>query len=191
MGTDQINKSVYKLEMITKTHKILRYDRISDLAAAIQTGARAHVVVGGGAWLGTSTSGNELSEENLPVEFHIPDNDGGLLWVEGAAMMCEDHAQAKSLLRFLAKTVLDYYYQIGLAYAKPYGSSPVSAAAIKEILKLPQEELHARPLDAETTRIFTSPHEVNSQLTHRRCPDNYFKWNEAWNRIKVSCTQAH
>jgi class 3 adenylate cyclase len=190
----------------TKTDKrsphFLWYATRDTLALDIQAG-NIDLVLGGGAWLGSPVKG---SDPNPPLACHIPEDDGGFLWMEGAALSrAAGDEQASELLEFLTQTVLTPDYQMGLANGSPYGSSPVIGETIRRILaSIPEERPGSGFIDAETSQIYR-PDFIDAEtkqiysangrldrgrLTIRKCPERYPEWLDAWEEVKQTCCVA-
>jgi hypothetical protein len=170
------------LKDLTDKHgcKFSLYARAEDLAYDLQS-RKIKFVLGGGAWLGQPVLVNKSR-----LRCHLPKSDGGLLWVEGAAMTNGVGDKAPDLVDFLSSSVLGDDYQISLANRDPYGSSPVT---IKGVEYFTSRRCRAAPglglIDRETKTIYAQDGDINRLLTHRVRPDEYKYWIDAWNEITL------
>src|SRR5579862_9518486 len=181
------------------------YQQIDTLAQELQSGERVQAVLGGGAWLA-----NPKRMRAATVSAAIPKEDYGFLWIEGCALLTGAHDDLDHILQFIEQEILSMSYQLSMIGARPYGSIPATASAIRKILseasaierlptgrgsrgkRRPQAARSsllrsfpdARPTMRETSMLFKSANKLQPSIVIRRRPRFLPEWREAWEKIR-------
>lgn len=172
-----------QLRTVTAECKFKLYPTAVGLARALQR-KRVVMTLGGGRWL-ISPEVDGLGEQ---ITFGMPRIDGGLLWVEGAAISTAGQRNPKKLksevFEFLGTYVLSDEYQLSLGSRKPYSSSPVTTSAVEAV----NGRNGQTATGLETRLIYDNLHALGD-LTRRRCPSRLSEWLFAWNYIRSFCCE--
>jgi hypothetical protein len=180
---DGVYKDLVDLTRPKRSRGFRLYSRAKDLANDLGSG-QIKLVLGGGAWLEPYKSIDSRTIDCIPPRFHLPETDGGFLWVEGAAVTRNAESLTEALVEFLSSQVLELKYQLSLDKRIPYGSSPVTTEAIRFIRK---SKALQTPIQRDTRAIYPTPSTLNPLLLHRRCPTHTEDWLDTWNRIAKDC----
>lgn len=177
-GDAQMDAVSSDLKKLTDSHgdQFQLFEKASDLSRALHDGV-VKLVLGGGPWLIRPDLNCEV------LDWNLPDTDGGLLWVEGAAIT-RNAANVGKIVEFLSAQLLNDDYQLSLGDRPPYGSSPVTTKIIASVLN---DATKSGEIDLQTKVIYEKPSKINRRLIHRRCPTNVRAWLDAWSDITSQC----
>ncbi len=200
----------YQIER-PKAKLFTAYQKIDSLAKALQAGQSVHAVLGGGAWLA-----NPQRVRSIAVACGIPTDDIGFLWMEGCALLTAAHSQVDYILEFIKQEILAAGYQLSLISAHPYGATPVTPKALQQIISeasnlakigvrkgngagrhkthspnsLLARHQQAAPTLKESSMLFSSVDNLNTNIVIRRRPSNLPEWRKAWEEIREEFCQV-